>query len=96
MVAPRISGPVFGGNLTALTFTSNGSTWREAAFDNVHATTNDTIRIYFSFQGVTGTGSSACSVKCRGSATFARVPLFLKPRSRQRIAFHAMTALRRE
>jgi hypothetical protein len=43
----------FGGNATALTFTSNGSTWREFAFDDLFATTSDTIRLYASFQGVT-------------------------------------------
>jgi hypothetical protein len=44
----------FGGNATALVFTdSQGSVFREAAFDDVFATTSDTIRLYFSFQGVT-------------------------------------------
>ena len=45
----------FGGNVTALTFTSNNSTWREFAFDNFFQTKPDTIRLYADFQGVTTT-----------------------------------------
>jgi hypothetical protein len=45
---------LFQGNSTMVTFTnSDGSVFREAAFDDVSATTSDTIRLYYSFTGVT-------------------------------------------
>ena len=56
MLKPTPLGPNFSGNITTLTLPpdSAGSVFREASFDDVFNTgTPDTIRLFFSFAGVT-------------------------------------------